>query len=201
VAREGQELVVITKAYDLVLWSCHHTSRFPRSRRFVLGERIERRAVRPAGDARPPRRGQNTGRHFTTPATVIRTAPRPPPLDALQQRRRGTNRRQAQERCSNRRRSSSRRASSVSSRMASSGRRISSRSRASSGWQGSRNIQARLTMRSDLLRRPAGRRAPGVGTSALGQAHPCGGAPCARVEGTGKMATGINEAAETGRLP
>ena len=41
-ARVGQELVVITKAYDLVLWSCHHRSRFPRSHRFVLGERIER---------------------------------------------------------------------------------------------------------------------------------------------------------------
>jgi hypothetical protein len=42
VAGEGQELVIITKAYDLVLWSCHHTSRFPRNHRFVLGERIER---------------------------------------------------------------------------------------------------------------------------------------------------------------
>ena len=41
-ARDGQELVVITRAYDLVLWSCHHTSRFPRNHRFVLGERIER---------------------------------------------------------------------------------------------------------------------------------------------------------------
>jgi hypothetical protein len=37
-----EELVVITKMYDLVLWSCHHTSRFPRNHRFVLGERIER---------------------------------------------------------------------------------------------------------------------------------------------------------------
>ena len=37
-----EELVVITKTYDLVLWSCHHTSRFPRNHRFVLGERIER---------------------------------------------------------------------------------------------------------------------------------------------------------------
>jgi hypothetical protein len=36
------ELTVITKAYDLILWSCHHTSRFPRNHRFVLGERIER---------------------------------------------------------------------------------------------------------------------------------------------------------------
>jgi hypothetical protein len=43
VAGEGQELVVITKAYDLVLWSCHHTSRRPRNHRFVLGERIERK--------------------------------------------------------------------------------------------------------------------------------------------------------------
>ena len=27
---------------DLILWSCNHTSRFPRNHRFVLGERIER---------------------------------------------------------------------------------------------------------------------------------------------------------------
>src|SRR6266576_2498147 len=38
----GQELTIITKTYDLILWSCHHTSRFPRNHRFVLGERIER---------------------------------------------------------------------------------------------------------------------------------------------------------------
>jgi hypothetical protein len=36
------ELTVITKTYDLILWSCNHTSRFPRNHRFVLGERIER---------------------------------------------------------------------------------------------------------------------------------------------------------------
>jgi hypothetical protein len=36
------ELVVITKTYDFILWSCHHTSKFPRNHRFVLGERIER---------------------------------------------------------------------------------------------------------------------------------------------------------------
>jgi hypothetical protein len=40
--RHHEELVVITKTYDLILWSCHHTSRFPRNHRFVLGERIER---------------------------------------------------------------------------------------------------------------------------------------------------------------
>src|SRR5215469_10173784 len=39
---KDQELIVITKTYDLDLWSCHHTSRFPRNHRFVLGERIER---------------------------------------------------------------------------------------------------------------------------------------------------------------
>ena len=38
----NQELVVITKTYDLILWSCKHTSKFPRNHRFVLGERIER---------------------------------------------------------------------------------------------------------------------------------------------------------------
>ena len=37
-----QELIVITKTYDLILWSCNHTSKFPRNHRFVVGERIER---------------------------------------------------------------------------------------------------------------------------------------------------------------
>ncbi len=40
--RENTELTIITKTYDLILWSCHHLSRFPRNFRFVLGERIER---------------------------------------------------------------------------------------------------------------------------------------------------------------
>jgi hypothetical protein len=39
----SQELPVIRKTYDLVLWACRHTSRFPRQHRFVLGERLERR--------------------------------------------------------------------------------------------------------------------------------------------------------------
>ena len=37
-----EELVVVMKTYDLILWSCNHTSRFPRQHRFVLGERLER---------------------------------------------------------------------------------------------------------------------------------------------------------------
>jgi hypothetical protein len=37
-----EELVVITKTYDLILWSCKHTDKFPRNHRSVLGERIER---------------------------------------------------------------------------------------------------------------------------------------------------------------
>ncbi len=32
--KQDRELIVITKTYDLILWSCNH--------RFVLGERIER---------------------------------------------------------------------------------------------------------------------------------------------------------------
>ena len=40
--RDHEELVVITKTYDLILWSCRHTGKFPRNHRFVLGERIER---------------------------------------------------------------------------------------------------------------------------------------------------------------
>ena len=37
--KKTEELVVITKTYDLILWSCNHTSRFPRNHRFVLGKR------------------------------------------------------------------------------------------------------------------------------------------------------------------
>jgi len=40
--RKSDELIVIVKIYDLILWSSNHTSRFPRIHRFVLGERIER---------------------------------------------------------------------------------------------------------------------------------------------------------------
>ena len=39
--RNSDELLVIVKTYDLILWSSNHTSRFPRNHRFVLGERIE----------------------------------------------------------------------------------------------------------------------------------------------------------------
>ena len=41
--RKDEGLVVITKTYDLILWSCNHTGKFPRKHRFVLGERIEQR--------------------------------------------------------------------------------------------------------------------------------------------------------------
>jgi hypothetical protein len=40
--KDHEELVVITKTYDLILWSCHHTDKFPCNHRFVLGERSER---------------------------------------------------------------------------------------------------------------------------------------------------------------
>src|SRR5271155_1757883 len=39
--KRTDELTVITKTYDLILWSCNHTGKFPRNHRFVLGERIE----------------------------------------------------------------------------------------------------------------------------------------------------------------
>jgi hypothetical protein len=41
--QERDELLIITKVYDLILWSGNHTSRFPKNHRYVLGERIERR--------------------------------------------------------------------------------------------------------------------------------------------------------------
>ena len=40
--KRTDELTVITKTYDLILWSSNHTGKFPRNHRFVLGERIER---------------------------------------------------------------------------------------------------------------------------------------------------------------
>jgi hypothetical protein len=40
--KKHEELVIITKTYDLIVWSCNHTGRFPRQHRFVLGERLER---------------------------------------------------------------------------------------------------------------------------------------------------------------
>ena len=43
--KKVEELVVITKTYDLILWSCNHTGKFPRNHRFVLGEGIETRVV------------------------------------------------------------------------------------------------------------------------------------------------------------
>jgi hypothetical protein len=41
--RASNELMVITKVYDLIIWSCKHIARFPRSFRFTLGERMENR--------------------------------------------------------------------------------------------------------------------------------------------------------------
>jgi alpha-galactosidase len=38
---EQQELSIIRRTYDLVKWSCGHTSQFPRNHCFVLGERID----------------------------------------------------------------------------------------------------------------------------------------------------------------
>ena len=40
--KASAELSVITKAYDLVLWFVPIIGRFPRSHRFVLGERMEK---------------------------------------------------------------------------------------------------------------------------------------------------------------
>jgi hypothetical protein len=39
--KKSQELTVLTKTYDLIVWTVNHTSRFPRNHRHVLGVRIE----------------------------------------------------------------------------------------------------------------------------------------------------------------
>lgn len=39
--RAPAEPALVTQAYDLLLWLIQHVGKFPRSHRFVLGERIE----------------------------------------------------------------------------------------------------------------------------------------------------------------
>ena len=36
------DISVITKIYDLIMWSIPHIAKFPRAHRFILGEIIER---------------------------------------------------------------------------------------------------------------------------------------------------------------
>jgi hypothetical protein len=64
--RDYHELTVITKTYDLILWSCHHTSKFPRNHRFVETSCLERApcssaAVSPSVAPRRRSRGSVTG--------------------------------------------------------------------------------------------------------------------------------------------
>src|SRR5260370_10404900 len=88
---KDQELIVITKTYDLILWSCNHTSKYPRNHRFVLGERIERnlrsaRVSDPPGVPDPrspvPVRRRLSGLSHTNPsppqAAVLPSSPAPP---------------------------------------------------------------------------------------------------------------------------
>ena len=42
-AKAAPEMAVVTKVYDLVIWSCQHIAKFPRSQRFTLGDRLEMR--------------------------------------------------------------------------------------------------------------------------------------------------------------
>ena len=41
----GNLPTAVTKAYDLLLWLINHVGKFPRSHRFVLGDRIESRML------------------------------------------------------------------------------------------------------------------------------------------------------------
>ena len=40
-AKAGPEMLLISKVYDLVVWSCRHVAKFPKSHRFTLGDRLE----------------------------------------------------------------------------------------------------------------------------------------------------------------
>jgi len=41
-AKQQQELPLIQKTYDLLLWLTNHVVKFPRSHKFSLGDRLER---------------------------------------------------------------------------------------------------------------------------------------------------------------
>jgi len=42
---ESSTPAAVTKAYDIVLWLVEHVGKFPRSHRFVLGDRIENKML------------------------------------------------------------------------------------------------------------------------------------------------------------
>ncbi|MFM7865432.1 MAG: four helix bundle protein, partial [Planctomycetaceae bacterium] len=44
--RASDDLLVLTKTYDLLLWYTSHISRFPRQHRYSLGQRIEKHLFR-----------------------------------------------------------------------------------------------------------------------------------------------------------
>ena len=86
--KKDQDLNVITKTYDLNLWSCNPTRKFPRNHRFVLGERIEGSDqpsyVRSANRNRnaPTNRNKNNG--FRPPGTWQQDAhPVPPEFESF----------------------------------------------------------------------------------------------------------------------
>jgi hypothetical protein len=64
--KKDQELIVIIKTYDLILWSCNHTSKFPRNHRFVLGERIKGNLYVLPPLPRPGRTQTSTRAHHDT---------------------------------------------------------------------------------------------------------------------------------------
>ncbi len=86
--KKDQELTVITKTYDLILWSCNHTTKFPRNHRFVLGERIERNHqpanVRSANLNRNAPANRNTNNGFRPSSTWQQDAhPVPPEFESF----------------------------------------------------------------------------------------------------------------------
>ena len=45
--QKPEELLVITKTYGLILWSCNHTGKFPRNHRFVSQAPADPSSVEP----------------------------------------------------------------------------------------------------------------------------------------------------------
>ena len=62
-----EELGIVTKTYNVILWSCNHTRKFSRNHRFVLGERIERNLYELLETL-----SQTKGRHIAEESRLVR---------------------------------------------------------------------------------------------------------------------------------
>jgi hypothetical protein len=67
----GSLPAAVTKAYDVLLWLITHVGKFPRSHRFVLGERIESRMLSPSAGSGQACRSTASGLDYPFPCRHV----------------------------------------------------------------------------------------------------------------------------------